>query len=95
MSLYELWLEFEIAATTRRDQFERDTILAWQVKRIDWMTENQKRLPTLSSLLKSERKRTLPAPGRPTLEQQRLAFEQISRQYGIPITEVKTEAHGK
>jgi len=80
-------MEVEIAELRRRDQFERDTVLAWQVNRIHVQTHNDKRLPSLAYLLEPQ---TKPQPGqRPSLAHQKAMLQRISTQYGIPIRPVK------
>lgn len=75
-----------MAAVRRRDEFERDTTLAWQANKIYVTTMNKKRLPSLDSLLPKKTGKVL--NWRPSLEQQRAGLLDISRMYKIPIKEV-------
>lgn len=85
MSLRELWVEFDVAKLRHRDEFERDTTLAWQANRIHMMSS--KRLPALSALLpKTDGGKKV--NWKPSLEEQRANLLEISRRYKIPIKEV-------
>lgn len=82
LSLCELWKEFEVGKERKRDEFERDTTLAWQVVRIYVQTMNKKRMPDLDTLMPRV-KRSMSAP---SLEQQRAQLEEIGRRYRFKKT---------
>lgn len=65
-------------AIRRKDDHERDAILAWQIERIHLMTEHQKRLPDLHVVLTGKAKKQTP-------EDHERALRFLSHQYGIPI----------
>lgn len=75
-----------MAAERRRDEFERDTTLAWQVNRVYVQTMNKKKLPSLESLLPKAKTKVMNF--KPSLEEQRANLMEISRRYKIPIKEV-------
>jgi hypothetical protein len=64
----------------RRDQFERDTTLAYQAVRI-WVKSQHKRglrMPKLESLLREG------GPSQ-TVDEKRSVVQTLSQQYGIPL----------
>lgn len=86
MTPAELWVEFDAGREVRRKQFERDTTLAWQANRIYVQTQNQKRLPKLSSLI--PKRHGSPSMGRPSLESQKATLFQLAQQYGGAVRQV-------
>lgn len=78
MSLAETWLEFEAHKQTLADQFDRDTIQAWQVVRIYIETMGNKgRMPTLKSLLHEQTK-----PKKGKKQDLQIALQMLAAQYG-------------
>jgi len=75
--LRELWLERRYARQRYQTERDRDVILAWQIQKINVMTQNRQRLPSLQDVL---------AHGKPTTaEAQKAVFYQISARFGVPI----------
>jgi hypothetical protein len=71
---------FEAAHRRADDEYNRDTIQAWQIVHIWARTKTKGRMPTLRSLLRR------PPATRPLAHRAQLAVLQLlSEQYGIPL----------
>jgi hypothetical protein len=81
-------VEFDIAKERKLDRMDRDVTLAWMVNSIYVRTQNKKRLDALEAFL-PKRQKPPTVMKIPSLAEQRAGLLAISRQYGIPIVEVK------
>lgn len=72
--------EFVVAKKRREDQADRDVALAWRIAAL----QRQKKLPSLSSLLISTKKRVQ------SVDEQRAMLEMLSKQYGGKVTKGKS-----
>jgi hypothetical protein len=76
--------EFEAARLQREDEHDRDVVLAYHIVHIYVKTQNDKRMPTLSTLLHGARR----SSGRQSIAAQRSALQMLSQKYGIPLRQV-------
>jgi hypothetical protein len=70
-----------------KDTSTRDTIQAWRVVQIWVKTQNDKRMPSLASLLEQDAK-----PKIQSREEQFEAIKMLSQMYGGKIVELKRSA---
>lgn len=74
----ELWNVTSAIAMRRKDDYERDTIQAWNVERIHVKTRNDKRMPDLHTFLTGKAKKQTP-------EDHERALRFLSEQHGIKL----------
>jgi hypothetical protein len=82
LSLRELWTEFRAARQRRKDDIDRDTMLAWQVMRvfIRSIAKDGYQLPALPALMLGDRKQAQ------SPEAQVVMLRQLADQYGLKLT---------
>jgi hypothetical protein len=83
LSLRELWSEFRAARQRRKDDIDRDTMLAWQVMRvfIRSIVKDGYQLPALATLMLGDRKQLAQSP-----EAQVAMLRHLADQYGLKLT---------
>lgn len=87
----ELRIEFDAARRRAEDEYDRDVVQAWRAVQIFVRTQNDRRMPSLKSLLTAHGRR--PAARQQTLAQQRSVLHLLSAKYGIPLRQKVT--HGR
>lgn len=81
LTLKELHWEFEAAAERSRQEFERDTVQAFQTVKVWALTRAKKRMPKLESLLPKSRRSSV----QQTTGQMKTALALLAAQYGFPL----------
>ncbi len=79
MSLRELWLERRHGKQKQQDEHDRDVILAWHIMHIKVKTQNDKRMPSLKSLL---------SRGQGGSKDQKSVLYQVAGQLGLEVKRV-------
>lgn len=64
-----------------KDDYRRDVTQAWQTVRVYIQTKNDKRMPSLQSLIDG----TEPRKERQSVSQLKSAVMALSREYGLPV----------
>ena len=82
LTLKELHWEFEAASERSRQEFERDTVQAFQTVKVWALTKAKKRMPKLESLLPKSRRE---AHRRQTAGQMKTVLSVLAAQYGFPV----------